>query len=219
MSDRIRRSLEDRIYSGELKPGQRLLEKSLAEEFDTSQTPVREALRELETMRLVESAPYRGTRVRAVSDRETVEAYTVRAVLEQLAAELAAPRLKGHAKRLREALAAIHAAATSGDREAYAQANLKFHREVVVASGNRMLLQVWDSLGFETRIRAMVDRVPHDLVPIAERHDPIVDALEQGDGLLAGKLLRAHAESFIAVIAANPSPSLASDDANADPPS
>ncbi len=57
MSDRIRRTLTDRILSGDLAPGVRLLEKELAKEFDTSQTPVREALRELETMRLVDSAP------------------------------------------------------------------------------------------------------------------------------------------------------------------
>ena len=91
MSDRIRRVLAERIIGGALAPGERLVEMRIAEEFRTSQAPVREALRELETLRLVESEPYRGTRVREVGEREMAEAYAVRAVLEQAAAEAAAP--------------------------------------------------------------------------------------------------------------------------------
>src|SRR4051812_24212981 len=82
MSDQIRDTLTSKIFDGRLQPGDRLVELEIAREFDTSQTPVREALRELESLRLVESAPYRGTRVRAISDREMFESYTVRGVLE-----------------------------------------------------------------------------------------------------------------------------------------
>ena len=203
MSDRIRRTLAQRILSGELQPGERLLEKSLAKDFDTSQTPVREALRELETMRLVESVPYRGTRVRAVSDQEMSEAYAVRAVLEQLAAEVAAVRLKGNVACLRKTLAEIHVAAVRGDQDAYAAANLKLHRDIVSASGNRVLLQVWESLGFETRIRVMVARHRDELARLAGKHDPIIDALEKQDGKLAGQLLRNHSEQFVGEMAGN----------------
>jgi DNA-binding GntR family transcriptional regulator len=197
MSDRIRRTLTERILNGELAPGARLLEKELAKEFDTSQTPVREALRELETMRLVDSEPYRGTRVRSVSDQEMAEAYAVRAVLEQMAAELAAVQLKGNAAKLRKALAEIHAAARAGDQDRYAAANLKLHRGIMEASGNAVLVQVWDSLGFETRIRVMVARHAKDMIELAARHDPMIDALEKGDAKLAGQLLRNHSEQFV----------------------
>src|ERR1700733_11664714 len=104
MSDRIRRALAERIIAGQLAPGERLVEMRIAEEFRTSQAPVREALRELETLRLVESEPYRGTRVREVGEREMADAYAVRAVLEQAAAELAAPVLKGNVDHLRRCL-------------------------------------------------------------------------------------------------------------------
>ena len=204
MSDRIRRVLAERIIGGILAPGERLVEMRIAEEFRTSQAPVREALRELETLRLVESEPYRGTRVRDVGEREMAEAYAVRAVLEQAAAEAAAPALKGNVEGLRQTLVRLHEAAVAGDREGYARHNLDFHRGIVEAAGNRILLQTWDSLGFETRIRITLSRKDHDMLRHVGCHDPIVDALEAGDGLQAGRLLREHAESFMSPGPATP---------------
>lgn len=196
MSDRIRSSLAERIFDGTLKAGDRLVELDIAREFDTSQTPVREALRELESLRLVESVPYRGTRVREISDREMIEAYTVRGILEQLAAELAAPRLKGNVADIRASLALIHEAARNGDIELYARHNMDFHRAIVLASDNQVLIQSWDRLSFEGRVRLHL-RSRHEtkLVDRAREHDGPVDALEAGDGITAGRLLREHAES------------------------
>lgn len=196
MSDRIRSTLASRIFDGTLKAGDRLIELDIAREFDTSQTPVREALRELESLRLVESVPYRGTRVREISHREMVEAYTVRGALEQLAAELAAPRLKGNVTAIRESLALIHLAARHRDIEAYARHNMDFHRAIVVASDNEVLIQSWERLSFEARVRLHLRRNPEpNLVERAREHDAPVDALEAGDGVTAGRLLREHAES------------------------
>lgn len=197
MSDRIRRVLAERIIGGLLAPGERLVEMRIAEEFRTSQAPVREALRELETLRLVESEPYRGTRVREVGEREMAEAYAVRAVLEQAAAESAAPRLKGNVEALRHCLEELRSVASAGDHGGYAHHNLEFHRRIVEASENQILLQTWDSLGFETRVRITLARQGPDLVRRAATHDPILEALEIGDGPAAGRLLREHAESFM----------------------
>src|SRR4051812_23896367 len=197
MSDRIRRVLAERIIEGQLAPGERLVEMRIAEEFRTSQAPVREALRELETLRLVQSEPYRGTRVREVGEREMAEAYAVRAVLEQAAAEAAAPHLKGNVEGLRRILAELREAALAADRESYARHDVDFHRGIVEAAGNRILLQTWDSLGFEARVRIMLARKEPDLPRFATCHDPILDALEAGDGIEAGRLLREHAESFM----------------------
>ncbi|WP_010583040.1 GntR family transcriptional regulator [Schlesneria paludicola] len=196
MSDRIRQVLTSRIFDGTLKAGDRLVELEIAREFDTSQTPVREALRELESLRLVDSVPYRGTRVREIREREMVEAYTVRGALEQLAGELAAPRLLGNVIQIRESLTRIHEAAREGDIEAYARHNMDFHRAIVVASDNNVLIQSWDNLAFEARVRLHLRCRPEPhLADRAREHDPVVDALEAGDGLLAGQFLRAHAES------------------------
>lgn len=196
MSDRIREELTSRILDGSLKPGDRLVELDLAREFDTSQTPVREALRELETSRLVESVPYRGTRVRAIGDREMLEAYSVRGVLEQFAAELAAPNFHHNTVDLRACSEAVHQAARVGDYEAYGRHNTDFHRLIVERSDNELLIQSWLGLAFDTRVRIHLARVTQlDLPDRAREHDPIVDALEVGDGVSAGRLLREHSES------------------------
>lgn len=195
MSDRIRSALISRIYDGSLKAGDRLFELEIAKEFDTSQTPVREALRELESLRLVESIPYRGTRVREITDREMIEAYTVRGVLEQLAAELAAPRLKGNVGSIRESLEQIHEAARNGDVEGYARHNMEFHRGIVVASDNDVLVQSWDRLSFDARVRLNLRRQESKLVERAREHDAPTEALHAGDGATAGRLLREHADS------------------------
>jgi DNA-binding GntR family transcriptional regulator len=197
LSDHIRRALAGRIIDGTIKPGERLVELKIAREFNASQTPVREALRELESLRLVESLPYRGTRVREVGEREMTEAYAVRAALERLAAETAAPLLKGDVGGLRRSAVGLLKAARAGDREGYARHDLDFHRAIVNASGNRTLIQLWESLAFETRTRLTLARGRHDLVAIASCHRRVVDALEAGDGETAGRLLEEHAKSFM----------------------
>lgn len=197
LSDRIRRVLARRIIDGVLKPGERLVELKIAAEFDSSQTPVREALRELEALRLVESSPYKGTRVRDIGERESSEAYAVRGALERLACETAAQSFAGGAAGLRKATAGMLKAARAKDREGYAKCDLDFHRAIVTASGNRTLLQVWESLSFETRTRLTLAYGDYDWPAIAAWHEQVVDALEAGDGATAGRLLEEHARSFI----------------------
>ncbi len=197
-SHRIRCVLEQRILDGTLPPGTRLRELEIAKEFQTSQTPVREALEALHTMRLVESERYRGTYVRGITDREMEEAYTVRGALEQLAAELAAPHLEGNVQDLREILATLREAALSGDKQRYAKFNDQFHRSIVAHSRNSLLMESWSSLGFETRVRVhLAQRSQPNLAARADEHTPIVDALEAGDGVLAGLHLREHARACL----------------------
>jgi len=198
MSDRIRTVLEKRIITGELPPGARLRELEIAAEFNTSQTPVREALEALQMLQLVESERYRGTYVRSISDQEMEESYAVRGVLEQFAAELAAPRLNGNVSDLRDILTDLHAAARAGDAESYARHNDRFHRRILEHSGNQLLLDAWTRLGFETRVRIHLSRHHEsNLVDRAGEHDAAVDALERGNGVTAGRILREHAAMCI----------------------
>lgn len=202
LGDQIRKALIEKIVSGQLKSGERLVELALAKEFETSQTPVREALRDLEAMRMVEALPHRGVRVRDVTDQEMAEAYAIRALLEEHAAHLAVRRLAGDVTELQQHASEIQAAAERRDLPAYAESNLAFHRAVVEYAENTTLLRLWDSLAFEFRTLLRMRRYPTDLVKNAADHFPIVEALAAGDGLTAGRLLRQHAESFIAVIKA-----------------
>jgi DNA-binding GntR family transcriptional regulator len=87
LKDQVRQQILERILKGRYLPGQRLREVALAEELNTSPIPVREALRELASLRIVESEAYKGVRVRQVTPNELVEAYELRAVLESYAAE------------------------------------------------------------------------------------------------------------------------------------
>lgn len=199
MSDVIRDRIAGRIYDGSLQPGERLRELAIAEEFGTSQTPVREALRELEALRLVHSEAYKGTRVREITAREMTEVYLVRAILEQRAAELAGPRLENNVEPLDQAVDRICESAAEGDVDGYARHNLDFHRQIVVAADNMVLLQTWDSLRFEAKIRINLIRKMPSIVDRAAEHRPIVAALRRGDGDAAGRLLREHSESFAAV--------------------
>jgi DNA-binding GntR family transcriptional regulator len=196
MSAQIRKALVKRIVEGYYKPGDRLLEMQIAGEFQTSQGPVREALRELEALRLVESQAFRGTRVRLLTEREMREAGQVRGMLEEMAAREAAAVLKGNVGPIRDEFEAIHEASRTQDLDGYAAHNMAFHRLIVEAGGNEVLLRVWDSLMLEVRTRIGLSQFHLDLVEVAESHRPILEALERGDGEEAGRMLRKHAETL-----------------------
>jgi len=196
MSDRIRQVILQRITEGVYLPGHRLVELQIARELGTSQTPVREALRELEALHVVEVRPYCGTRVREVSDAESRDAYRVRGVLEELAGQLAAPRIQCELPTLRAYAEAILAAAQADDVAAYAEHDLPFHRKIVELSGNAVLLRSWEALGFELRTRMFLSRNKAHILDSAQAHFAILAALENGDGTTAGRLLREHSNGF-----------------------
>jgi DNA-binding GntR family transcriptional regulator len=200
MADRVKQDLLRRIMSGELSPGTRLIELHIARELNTSQGPVREALCELEGLELVVTEPYKGTRVREVTPRDILEAYRVRAVLENLAGQLAAPYFEGSVATLKKAASSVREAAQKKDVNAYARLDMNFHRLIVEGSSNRILLRSWNSLAFEVRLQMWLKRSKIDLLTVQEAHWKIIEALEQGDGKRAGELLQKHIFNFPANI-------------------
>ena len=192
----IKEILLARILKGEYEPGDRLIELQIAQEFGTSQAPVRESLRELEALGFVESAPYRGTRVRALDRAEMTEIYPVRAAIEEVAARGAAQFFKGHTAALEAEIAAMYQAAEKGDRYEHVRHDVEFHRLIVEASGNKVLQDVWKSLHIEARTLISVIKTEIGLREITEMHRPVLEALAAGDGEGAGKLIRAHVEYF-----------------------
>jgi DNA-binding GntR family transcriptional regulator len=196
LRDQIKDALLQRILQGTYAPGERIVEIRVAREFGVSQAPVREALRELEILRLIESEPFRGARVRGVRPEEIAETYPVRAALEEVAARTAAPRLAGRVKPLADALEGMRAAAGDGDLHRFVAADVGFHRLVVEASGNRTLIDMWETLHVDLRTRLTLIQRHDDLLEVAERHRPVMEALDAGDGMLAGRLVREHIEGF-----------------------
>jgi DNA-binding GntR family transcriptional regulator len=202
LKDQVRQQILERILKGRYLPGQRLREVALADELNTSPIPVREALRELESLRIVESEAYKGVRVRQCTPNELVEAYELRAVLESYAAEKGGHIFKGNSQALQKRYLAMVAAARDKDIEAYTEQDLPFHRLIVEAAKNAFLLRAWDALGFEIRTRIFLASKEFDMVQIAQLHEPIVDALERGETKRAALLLREHSLGFAAQLEA-----------------
>ncbi|GAC1350234.1 MAG: hypothetical protein NVSMB27_30810 [Ktedonobacteraceae bacterium] len=192
----IKDILLERILNGTYQPGDRLIELQIAQELGTSQAPVRESLRELEALGFVESEPYRGAKVRAVTKAELAEIYPVRAALEEVAARAAAHHFKGNVAVLRAEIEAMSQSTKEGNLFEQVRHDVQFHRLIVEASGNKVLLEVWKSLHVEARTLISTITSDMDLDELTMRHIPILEALEAGDSQLAGLLMREHVEYF-----------------------
>ena len=196
--DHIRWALLKRISEGMYLPGERLKEMALAQEFEVSQAPVREVFRELETLGLLVSEHYRGTRVREISSQEIYDAYQLRGYLEEIAVQLIPPvKLRDALESIEALQATMRRAARTGDSDGFARANTEFHRSIVSLSSNRALLKVWDSLEIGMLSRLNLQKNEKKLRSLAEIHQPIVDSLKRGDLKEAGLLLREHAFFFL----------------------
>ncbi|MBP2327784.1 DNA-binding GntR family transcriptional regulator [Kibdelosporangium banguiense] len=192
LSRQIRDALVRRIVSGELQPGERLIETRIAESYGTSQAPVREALRELETIGLVETKPRRGTFVRHFIQQTLRESYVVRAALEEAATRLALPSGTLPFDALRADVAALHDAARRGDVQAVGAASVSFHRHVIDAAHNELLKNAWEALQIEARTAATLVAVEPDLDEVANEHEELLNVLLSGDLDAACQLTRDH---------------------------
>lgn len=180
LADQVKDRLLEGILGGTYPPNSRIVETQVARELGTSQAPVREALRGLAALGVVEIEPFRGARVRQPSKREIIEAYGVRSALEALAARLAVPRMTASdVRELAALLDDMRAAARAGDDHALAKADARFHAGIVDLADNRTLAQVWRSL--EPYSRTYLTLVVPGADPgwSADLHAPIVAALRK----------------------------------------
>ena len=200
LGQQIREILLERIFKGELQPGDRIVEVELANELGTSQAPVREALRELQSLGFVEHQPYRGTRVRRITEDELAEIFPVRAALEELAAQEAASRLDGRVEELEREFEAMRAAAGRKDLHDLAGHDARFHRLIVEAAENKVLLDLWKTLRVEARVVVTALKTDIDFEELAEMHRPLLEALAEGSPEKAGRALRYHFEVLQAMV-------------------
>jgi len=196
LRQRLKEALLRRILGGHYDPGERLVELRIAEEFGTSQGPVREALRELEATGLVTNIPRRGTYVAEVMGEGLREIYTVRGALEEQATRIVTQRGGCDLALLQREIDLMRAAAVAGNVYGMIEHSVKFHRAVMEAAKNRLLLNIWQSLQIETRttITMLVEGL--DLFEIAESHQPIVDAIASGNAEVAARVAREHQDYF-----------------------
>ncbi|MDT9684521.1 GntR family transcriptional regulator [Streptomyces sp. TRM76323] len=191
LREQIREHIVEGIVSGRWKPGERIVERRIATELQVSQTPVREALRELESLRLIESAPNKGVRVRNLSAADLEESYPVRAGLEQIAAELAAERLAEDCSALEPHVAALYEADAHGDGTAQVRHTVAFHRELVRAARNAVLLHTWEGLGIEVFTALSIRWLGTVQKEYAQEHQDLVAAFRRRDPEI-GTLVKAH---------------------------
>ncbi len=202
MADQVRDRLLEGILSGSYPPHSRIIETSVARELGTSQAPVREALRALESLGVVEITPFRGARVRQLQPGELLEAYVVRATIETLGAKLAVPRLSdtdieelvGLGEKMKEA-------AKAGDGHKVAEYDVNFHGRIIELSGNRTLLRVWRSLEPFPRTYMTMVMPGSDPGWSAGLHAPIVEALRRRDTRGVVRALKGHFDEVRDVVA------------------
>jgi len=193
LREEVKSVLLQRILSGHYAPGDRLVEIRIAEELGVSQAPVREALRDLESVRFVESAPFRGARVRQVSDAELIEVYPIRAALEEVAVREAAKRMGGDVSALEAELTGMRRAKDVAEQVEH---DARFHELIVEASGNSRLLEIWSSLQVETRTAITALRMGITPKEAAELHEEIVNALRRRDTRASARAIRNHFDHF-----------------------
>jgi len=192
MSDRIRDELATRILADRYPEGHRLKELDLAAEFNVSQAPVREALRDLETLGLVVSERYRGKQVRGMKIDELREAYELRALIEMRSIDRAMPFPAATVERMKGRLIELNRL-LGGDPDAYSAAFIDLHRQIVVAGGSQTLLATWDQFDWPVRGRIVFRRAFErgmDPGPALDHQRALVAAIDAGDAASAIQCLR-----------------------------
>jgi len=192
LSSGIRDGLVELIVSGRLKAGERLIETKIAADFGTSQAPVREALRELEGLGLVESRPRRGRHVLPFVEQTIREAYVVRAALEETATRLAMLNGRLPLAEMRGDVEDMYRCATVDDVQAIGLASTRFHRRAVLAGGNFLLERAWEGLQIEARTAIALVVTKPRLHHVADEHAELLRVLEAGDVEAACLHTRAH---------------------------
>jgi DNA-binding GntR family transcriptional regulator len=191
--EQIRRRILDNIWP----PGHRALEQEVALELGMSRTPVREALLQLQNEGLVEVIPRHGVRVLPVSPTDMREIYEILTALECMAAELLARRKPGdeELQPLIAATDAMDAALKVDDLDAWAQADERFHAQLLELAGNRQLqatvFNYWDRAH---RARMFSLRLRPAPVNSTREHMQLVERLRAGDPEGAAAVNRAHRE-------------------------
>lgn len=197
LADRVFARLQDDIVLGVLKPGTKLGETELAARYGVSRGPLREAIRRLESRRLLERIPHVGTRVASLEAADLIEIYRVREALEGLAARLAAENMTdAEVAGLWELLALHEQQQDLQEDIAYFQhaGDLDFHYRIIQGSHNRTLI---DLLIGEIYHRVRMYRYQFSMTANRPKkalgeHRRIVEAIEAGDGEMAELLMRRH---------------------------
>lgn len=195
ITEQVRDILQAEIAAGNIEPGARIFEERLAQQLGVSKTPLRLALHQLKQDGIVRIEPRQGIYLAVPTREEVTELVEMREVMEGLAARRVARKAdKAALEQMRACFAGFTEANVNDRRSKFANADHRFHRSLVSASGSKELIRVLEVVNLRlhmNRLRLIFSR-GHDLRPIHREHMALIDALAAGDAARAELLARAH---------------------------
>lgn len=199
--DQIVEILREAVLTGEFTSGARLLQDDLAERFNTSSTPIREALRQLQAEGILEHSPYRGVQVAEVKMEDVREVYMIRAVMESYVTRLAVPYLNHtHLEQLQALQTEMREYVATGELSNLRKANYKFHLMIYEASKMPYSIKIIKTLWAQSpwdALYVLPGRAPKSL----EEHERILTALADQDAKLAAQRVQEHIEYAASALA------------------
>lgn len=197
LRDVVFNTLRKAILTGELKPGERLMEIHLANRLGVSRTPIREAIHKLELEGLVIMIPRRGAEVAQITEKSLKDVLEVRRALDALCAELACDRITDEdEKRLKLACEEFERATETKDATTIAAADVALHDIIVQATGNRRLIQLINNLSeqmYRYRFEYIKDENRHD--NLIEEHRMIYESIMKRDKEKAAAAAKLHIDN------------------------
>jgi len=190
--EKILETIREAILKGDLKPGEKVAEPELAEQFGISRTPIREAFRQLESEGYLTVVPRKGAVVAALSERDIQEFYEVKSILEGYAAELAAKNLSDkELAKLESINERLKQLANDGDVKSFYKIHNEFHEMFLKAANNTKLYELIKQLGMKfSRMRMASLSVDGRMAISVSEHDKLLDAFRNHDGKTAEALVK-----------------------------
>lgn len=197
LRDVVFNTLRQAILTGELKPGERLMEIHLANRLGVSRTPIREAIRKLELEGLVTMIPRRGAEVAQITEKSLKDVLEVRRALDALSVELACDRIEEEElAALSRACSAFAEATKTKDPKKIAQADVALHDIIIKATDNSRLIQLVNNLSeqmYRYRFEYIKDESTH--AQLIEEHRIIFESIRRNDKETAAKTARLHIDN------------------------
>ena len=197
LRDVVFNTLRQAILTGELKPGERLMEIHLANRLGVSRTPIREAIRKLELEGLVIMIPRRGAEVAKITEKSMQDVLEVRRALDALSVELACERISDEElSQLKNACDEFEKATHTKDPKQIAQADVALHDIIVKATGNERLVQLVSNLSeqmYRYRFEYIKDASKHQR--LIEEHRIIFESIKNKDKATASETSKLHIDN------------------------
>lgn len=193
----IENAILDSLKSGDLKPGDRIKENTIADQAGISRGPVREAIQYLVGEGILVSVPHKGTFVADWDDVDILETYTIRAILEGYGARLLAENLTPEiVEELDEIVQRMKDSAASGDSDTVYDLDIKFHQKAYSYSNHNLLCNLLKKMRRRLSFYIKMDSVTTpDLNDYAQNHQLLLDVITGGDPDQAEKYFREHIQA------------------------